>query len=436
MAEKAVHRRDAHGALGNSTPIPHHGVQKFQPDLMAGAPVGQAAHHNASDHIPLSSHSRSNAAAAGLGGAALGGLAAKHHHDKHDERDFGHHANDHDQNISRKPIGGGLGHGGTGSSPQLGIANDVAPGYQGGHSGSPRPRMPTSAEPLGMSGSTLPGTSPGSATPPAYNSTGNPLSSHPPFEENNHKHSTGHEPLMAGAAGVGAGALGGAALAKHHHDENRVSDSSLTGRRSWDPNRQPQHPQSILANAANRRSTGSTNPYVQARSPGRRARFSNDVVDPDHQPSEGNGFHDDLPQNSPYPKLETSHSPQELIRPISHEHVRNGSPRYSNNNHMPGGWRGSGESDRASNHRGSFSNDITNTRPLIATQSADPMQSRKSNPSLSDLRQEEEDGWYRGRYMGDDIRPAPTAAPEREPERFYANANANRRSGVAVGQAM
>jgi hypothetical protein len=91
---------------------------------------------------------------------------------------------------------------------------------------------------------------------------------------------------------------------------------------------------------------------------------------------------------------------------------------------MPGGWRGSGEFNRIPN-RSSFSNDNPTLTP---TQSAE--QHKPKNPSLSDLRQQEEDGWYRGRYMGDDVRPVDSgASPVGGDQRFYAN-----RSGV--GQAM
>jgi hypothetical protein len=416
MAENALHRRDGNRPLSTGTPIPHRGAPDFRPGLLDGPSAGHGPQYPSQTHIPLSSHSRTNTAVAGLGGAALGGMAAKHHHDKHDQRDSTHYANDQRQNISRKPIGGGIRHGTSDQSSNVGVMNDSAPGYQTGHSGSPIGNMKNSSERVGTTGGIPPSLSPGNGNPPAYNGTGNPLSSHPPFADS-HRHSAGHDPLMAGAAGVGAGALGGAALAKHD-DGNRDADSALTGRRSWDPSRPPRNPQSILANAANRRSTGSTNPYVQARSPGRRARFSDDVTDLDSSPHDGNGHHDEIPQNHSYPHMEHSRSPQQ-VRPNSGEYVRNESP-----SHMPGGWRGSGEFSRIPN-RSSFSNDNPTLTP---TQSAELHKSK--NPSLSDLRQQEEDGWYRGRYMGDDVRPMDSGtSPVGGDQRFYAN-----RSGV--GQAM
>jgi hypothetical protein len=374
MNENAL-KHDQHPALRGGAPIPHRGEPSFQPGLMDGAAAGHAPHHRSPNHIPLSSHSRSSAAAAGLGGAALGALAAKHHHDKHDKRDFAH-PHEHHQGIARKPVGGALGNGAVGQSPNSGVVNN--------------PVADTNSGPAF-----------GHGNPPAYNGNAPALSSHPPFEPS-HRRSSGHEPLMAGAAGFGAGALGGAA-ATRHHDGNRDSESSLTGRRSWDPNRQPQRPQSILANAAGRRSTGSTNPYVPPRSP-RRARFSDDVVDANNRSRHGSGYQDEFDQQA---------SPH-LISPISDEPPNNnGSPR-----HMPGGWRGSRDWDQSSgNHRGSFSSD----RPS-AGRMADMANPRST--SLSDLRQQEENVWYRGRQTGD-VKAIDTDPGKMGYEsRFYANRGA------------
>jgi hypothetical protein len=421
MAEKALNRHSGHdapggSAPGNSAPVPHQSAPNFQPGLMDGSAAGHQPHQAGHNHIPLSSHSRSGPATAGLGVAALGGLAAKHHHDKHEEQDSAHHQpNAHRHSLGRKPVGGALGHGTTGHSPNTDAAKDIAPGYQTHHSGLPSGDMKNSSEPLGTNGGTNSGPPLKSGNPPAYSGTGHPLSSHPPFDDS-HRHSTGnHEPLMAGVAGVGAGALGAATLAKHH-DRGRTQDSPPTGRRSWDPNRRPQHPQSILANSNGRRSTGSTNPYVQARSP-RRARFSDDVAGVEDDAHTGHGKHDAMPQDSPYPRMD-HHESQRLISPISDDAPSHPPPRPS----MPGGWRGSGEFDRDS-PRGSFSNDS----PV-----AGPAQSWKHrNPSLSDLRRQEEDGPYRGRHVGGDEGVRAAAAPDRPgyDQRFYAS---NREVGQAV----
>lgn len=394
MAENTQHNYGPHNGIGSHAPMLHRTAPNFQPGMMERPAAEQALHRPSPNHIPLSSHSRSNAAAAGLGGAALGGLAEKHHHDKQDERDSRHHPNDDRRTISRKPVGGVIDHRPTDGSLNMGLSNDSVPSYRS-RSGS----LPASSANT-------------NGNPPAYNGTSHALSSHPPFEDSNRKGS-GHEPLMAGAAGAGAGTVVGAALAEHH-DRDPEPNSALTGRRSWDANRQPRNPQSILANASNRRSTGSTNPYVQPRSPGRRARFSDDVASSD-SPVRGENFHhDELPQ----------HSPQQ-IRPASGEHTRNGSPRTN----MPGGWHGSPDHDQLS-QRGSFSNDTTISSPqAVANPSLNP-----KGPSLSDLRRQEEDGWYRGRYMGDDVRPVPVDPGNNagNDQRFYAN----RVGGGGVGQAM
>lgn len=439
MSEHPSHRYDAHTPLGNNHPIPHRDAPSFQPDLMHGAPGSQGPYHNSSGHIPLSSHSRSNLAAAGLGGAALGALGAKHHDEKHDERDFTSHPDDKRQSISRKPIGGTCGQVATDQSSNMGGSSDTVPRYQAVHSGSLGDMAPSS-NPARMTDSTTPG----NGNPPVYNDTAHPLSSHPPFAaDNTHRSSTGHEPLTAGAA---AGAFGAAALSKHHDPKRQDHNSSLTGRRSWDPNRQTRNnPQSILANASNRRSTGSTNPYVQARSP-RRARFSNDVTDADYE---------NLPQhsNTPFPPMEHSQSPQQLPRPDSYDRSNNnGSPRRTT---MPGSWRsgsgsGSEDSHRNSNNnntnRRSSGNDIIITGVTPKSSAAEPSKLAQMNqsPTLSELRQQEEDGWYRGRYMGDDARPPPpppvtgsaeagrTGSGSGVDQRYYA-ANNDRRK---VGQAM
>ena len=464
MTENALHRHGGNSALGNDRPVPHRVAPEFQPGIMGGAPAGQGAHHSSQSHIPLSSHSRSGAAAAGFGGATLGGLAAKHHRDSHKDRGFGqHHSDDQDihdyqnidnhQGISRKPVGAAFAHGTSDHSPRMGIGNDAAPGYQAGHSISPQGNMANSSQPARTTDSTSPSSAIRNGNPPAYNGidpngSSHPLSSHPPFADT-HRHSTGHDAAMTGAAGVGAGALAGAALANRHDGDQEYPGSSLTGRRSWDANRQPRHPQSILANPANRRSIGSTNPYVQPREP-RRARFSDDVVDGESPARDGNGrSQDDSPQNSPYPKMEQSHSPQQSVNSEAWDHATNGSPNASQ---MPGGWRGSGDFTRG-NGSGEFNRPITNrtsgefNRPANRTSygndpsippvpnvsTSPPADSKPKNPSLSDLHQQEQDGWYRGRYMGDDVRPVDSANSGMTggyDDRFYA---ANRRS---VGQAL
>ena len=187
------------------------------------------------------------------------------------------------------------------------------------------------------------------------------------------------EPLMAGAAGVGAGAVGGAAAARHQNGiRNRDTDSSLTGRRSWDAGRQPQPPHSILANPAGRRYTGSTNPYVQARDP-KKARFSDEVINF----SDRRQSHSGHPPNNSYSNADNTGGPP-LVSPISNGSPINGSPRHS----MPGGWRGSGEWER-NGRRASYGNDnVASSRPAATNDEA---------------------GWYRGRYMGDG-RPAPGSA--------------------------
>ncbi|ERF75166.1 hypothetical protein EPUS_06206 [Endocarpon pusillum Z07020] len=452
MTENALHRHGGNSALGNDRPVPRRGAPDFQPGITGGAPAVQGAHHSSQSHIPLSSHSPSGAAAAGFGGAALGALAANHHHDSHEDRGFGQHHND-DRGISRKTVGAAFAHGTSDHSPRMGMGKDAAPGYQAGHSISPQGKMANSSQPVRTTDSTSPSSAISNGNPPAYNGTdpngvSHALSSHPPFADT-HRHSTGHDAAVTGAAGVGAGALAGAALANHHNGDQDHPGSSLTGRRSWDHNRQPRHPQSILANPANRRSFGSTNPYVQPRDP-RRARFSDDVVDGESAAHDGNGrYQDDLPQNSPYPKMEQTHSPQQSISSEAWDHATNGSP---NANHMPGGWRGSGDFTRG-NGSGEFNRPISNRTsgefnrpgnrpsygndasipPVPNMPTSPPTDSKPKNPSLSDLHQQEQEGWYRGRYMGDDVRPVDSAnsgGTGGYDDRFYA---VNRRS---VGQAI
>lgn len=410
MAENAMHRNDGHGAIGNTAQDPYQGVSNSQPGMMSGTTAGYGSHHPGQNYIPLSSHSRSSAAAAGFGGAALGGLAAKQHHDKHDERDFARHSED-SRGYPRKPVGAPLGYGKNGSSPSSGVANNTTPGYQRRHSDSPHGDFKSPYEPVGTTGGMISRSPPTHGSPPAYNGTGNALSSHPPYG-NNHRHSMDHEPLMAGAAGVGAGAVGGAAAARHQDGvRNRDSDSSLTGRRSWDAGRQPQ-PHSILANpAGGRRYTGSTNPYVPARDP-KKARFSDEVISSSNRQSQsGNGHPRDLGPNNSYSKADHTGSPP-LVSPISDGSPTSGSPRHN----MPGGWHGSGEWDRTG-RRASYGNENAGTP-----------------------RSPGESGWYRGRYMGDArsvsgpaLEPAP--APASEPadsgrsdpadSRFYAQKRAS-----------
>jgi hypothetical protein len=408
MTENALTRHGGPGAINDTTPIPHRGAPTFQPGLVTGASPGPRPHQGSPNHIPLSSHSRSNVAAAGLGGAALGGMAAKHHHDKHDAKDFGHQSHDHKQGIARKPVRGQIGDGGARHSPDVLVGNDFVPGYQSGHSGSHHGDVKTSSVPVGTGNIPSTGSPLGNANPPAYNGSAHPLSSHPPFTDT-HRHSIGHEPLMTGAAGIGVGAIGGAAHEKHH-DGNRDLDSSLTGRRSWDPSKPPQHPPSIIPNPSGRRSIGSTNPYVPARSPGN-PRFSGDMTESKRYSHGGqNRYSDnDLSQNNSYPRMEHRES-SKLISPISDEPTtpRHGSPRHN----IPGGWRGSGEWDRNSGgNRGSLSNDNKDNQTTDL---------RPRGPSLSDLRQQEgEEQWYRGRYIGD-RKSADLSKPGYD-SRFYAD---------------
>jgi hypothetical protein len=422
MTQNTLHGQESNGAFGNGRPIPHRVAPNFQPGVMDRSPAGQGMHHPGQGHIPLSSHSRSGVVAAGLGGAALGGLAAKHHHDNRDQQNFSHNSRDH-PSISRKPVGPS-GHGQIGHSPNMGVTNSSAPRYPPGHPLSPQGFTANSSQPVRTTDNISPNASSKSGSPPAYEGaanhiSSNPLSSHPTLDET-HKHNLHHTPIMTGAAGT----LVGTALARHHDkDTDRSNDPfSLTGRRSWDASRRPQHPQSILANPANRRSTGSTNPYVQARNP-KQARFSDDeLLASNTRANESIPYHED---SSPYqhhqmdharsnPQLRTNAGAwpqQQQQQPVSPE---------SPNNSMPGGWRGSGEFSHHHHqpgNRGSFTHD--------------PQQ-----PENGD------NGWYRGRYMGDDVRPvdSPVSATgsgspgqgqgQEENARFYA---ANRRS---VGQAM
>ena len=401
MTDNGLHRHEANDNMGDTRPTPHPVAANFRPVIMDGTPAGQGAHRPNQNHIPLSAHSRSNVAAAGLGGAVMGGLAAKHHHDNHhnahDDRGFAQTSHEH-QGVPRKPVGSALSRAATGPASNVGVAADAAPRYQAGYSVSPHRDMEHPSQPIEATGSTSPNSTLSNGNPPAYNGTADPrsphpLTSHPPVEDS-HRHSTGNgfPTAIAGPA-------------NHHHGDR---DSSLTGRRIWDPKRQPQHPQSILANAANSRSTGSTNPYVPARSP-KQARFKDDVVALDDQAHEGNRSREDLPQDNSFPKMEP-------ISSVTQDRVRNGSP-----SHMPGGWRGSGEFNRAGN-RASFNDDPTTGSPVQSTES------RPRNPSLGDLRQQEEDGWYRGRYMGDDVRPVDSGATGHD-QRFYGHRG-------SVGQAM
>ncbi len=491
MAENALHRHSGNSAFGNDRPVPHRVAPEFQPGNVGVLPAGRGAHHSNQNYIPLSSHSRSGTAAAGLGGAAMGGLAARNHHDGHHHRGFGHHHNNEQdinshQHLSRKPVGAAFAHGASDQPLNMGIKSDAAPGYHAGHSISSQGNMANSSQPVRTVDNTSRSSGITNGSPPAYNGidpsgSSHALSSHPPFADSR-RHSAGHDMGTTGATSIGAGALAGAALANRHDGNQDRPDSSLTGRRSWDPNRQPQHPQSILANPAQRRSIGSTNPYVQPREP-RRARFSDDAVDGDNSGGHGNGRQqDDLPQNSPYPRMEQSRSPPQFTNSEAWDHSRNGN---SIPNQMPGvrpgsgdftGGNGSGEFKRPPTNRmsgehnrsptnrvsGEFNHSPTHrmsgefNRPanrtsyggndasippvpsIPAPQSAD---SRPRNPSLSDLHQQEQNGWYRGRYMGDDVRPVDSATSPATPttatttgggydDRFYA---ANRRS---VGQAM
>lgn len=418
MTEDTLHRMEGHDAFSDRRPIPHRSAPNFQPDLMAGAAAGHGPHHTGQRPIPLSSRSRSNNTTTGWDG-----LAAKHHHDTHDHNDSVHGANENPQGTSRKLIGGALGSGATRHSSNRNITHDASPEYQAGHSGSYHDNMMNPSEPFGMAGNNNTTVSaPMGGSPPAYNGGSHPLTSHPPSADN-HRHTIGHGPLMTAASvlGGGAGAAGGTSTGRNH-DEDRIPDSSLTGRRSWDPNRQSRNPQSILTNTSNRRSTGSTNPYVQPRSP-LRARLSDDAVHKDNQAEAGNNRRDEpLSRGSPYPRME---SPQ-LVRPDSYERRRNGSPQQ-----MPGGWRGSRELDRTA-HRSSLSNHIPNINTTITTTTAASGQASNPNtatPSLKELRQQEEEGWYRGRYMGDDVRPADSGRTMgHDQQRFY--------SGKGVGQAI
>ncbi len=412
MAGNTLNGRDGRRGSSNGVPVSHGGTHTFQPNSTDGAPPGPRPLQGNSDHIPLSSHSRSTAAAAGLGGAALGGMAAKHHHDKHDEREFGHHSHDHHQGIVRKPIRGQLGDGRAQHSSGTGLANDSAPGYQSSYSGPHQGDMKTAPGSVITSNMSSNGPSPGNGNPPAYNGSTNPLSSHPPFGDS-YRHSTGHEPLMAGGAGVAAGAVGGAVHEKHHSGSPRP-DSSLTGRRSWDHSRQPQHPQSIISNPAGRRSIGSTNPYVPARSPGN-VRFSDgDVTDPRRYSHGGTRSREDINQNNSYPRMERRDSPK-FTSPTADETPNHAaSPRHN----IPGSWRGSGEWDQSNNR----ASPIHDSNPNNQTKDLRPR-----GPSLSELRQQEEDDlWYRGRFIGE-RKSADLSRPGHD-SRFYADRQ--------VGQAM
>jgi hypothetical protein len=257
-----------------------------------------------------------------------------------------------------------------------------------------------------------------------------PLSSHPTLDET-HKHNPNHTALM-----TGAGALAGTALARHH-DKNGsqpTETSSLTGRRSWDASRHPQHPQSILANPANRRSIGSTNSYVQARNP-KQARFSDELlasntranqsIPYDVETSPYQHHHHQMAHARSNPQLGTNAGtwPQQ-----QQQQQQSISPESPNNN-MPGSWRGSGDFGAQHHHH---------QRGSLSPHHDQQQQQQQQQPQQSETG---DNGWYRGRYMGDDVRPVDSpvsaagsgsAGPQDGGGRFYA-ANANRRS---VGQAM
>lgn len=182
MAENAIHRNDGHDAVGNRAD-PYRGAPNLQPGTMNETTAGYGQHQPGQNYIPLSSHSRSAAAAAaaGFGGAALGGLAAKQHHDKHDERDFARQSDDY-RSFSRKPVGGSAVHGKNGCSPNSGVANNTTPGYQRPDLDSPHGDIKSSYEPIGTTGGMTSRSPPKHGSPPAYNGTGNALSSLLPTE--------------------------------------------------------------------------------------------------------------------------------------------------------------------------------------------------------------------------------------------------------------
>jgi hypothetical protein len=441
-------------------------------------------HRNTDHPIPLSPHARSHGApaAAGVGGAALGGLAAKHHYQKQNEGNASHLSNgDRHHGISRKPVGGTVGPGANGHTTGT-LANGAAPTHHPRHSGLPpglkplsdnhgattgpiangveaAPRshhsdLPPGLKPLsgdhGTGGGSLSGPGSSNSNPPAYN--GNSHGHSPHFTpDHTHRHSDGHSPYATGAAGLGVGALGGAAVARHHdgnHNHNRNSAPADSGRRSLDTNRHSQSRPSILSNSSGRRSLGSASPHAPTRGQ-RRARFSDDVTG---EPVLGTGIpphnssdqHDHIDNHAQHP---THHTFNQAPVGMSSGGTGGGDPRTD---HMPGGWHDSSDWDNhkhISENSGTENTSSSDSVPRGDLNHHQDYQAR--NRSLTDVssspsrplsrppadRGEREGSWYRGRNTGGGPCTPTPIDPARSgyDSRFYSHSNPSRGS---VGQAL